>query len=76
MLQRWKASARQEHGPPSADRLDLRFKMVEQKDVLSSSTARTPKSKLAVEQPLTGRCWNPIKKDTPGPKTKKATVRW
>lgn len=56
---------------PSEDRLDLRFSTVQQKDVLSSSTVRAPKSQLAVEQPLTGRCWNPPKRDIPHPKTKK-----
>ena len=37
----------------------------------SSSSARTPKLLLAAEQPSTGGCWNPPKKDTPCPKTKK-----
>ena len=29
----------------------------------SSPPARAPKLQLAVEQPLTGGCWNPPKKD-------------
>ena len=29
-----------------------------------------PKSQLAVEQPSTGGCWNPPKKDTPHSKKK------
>ena len=37
-------------------------KMAEQKDVPSSSPARTPKLQLAAEQPLTGKCWIPPKK--------------
>ena len=36
----------------------------------SSPPVRAPKSQLAVEQPLSGGCWNPPKKDTPHPKTK------
>ena len=39
----------------------------------SSSPARTPKSQLAAEQPLTGSCWDPQKKkkkNTPHPRTK------
>ena len=36
----------------------------------ASSPARAPKSQLAVEQPSTGRHWNPPKKATPHPKTK------
>ena len=35
---------------------------MEQKDMSSSSPARTPKSQLAAEQPLKGGCWNPPKK--------------
>ena len=31
---------------------------------------RTPKLQLAGEQPLTGECWIPPKKDTPPPRTK------
>ena len=31
---------------------------------------RAPKSQLAVEQPWTGGCWNPPKKDAPHSKTK------
>ena len=45
--------------------------MVEWKDMCSSPPARAPKLQLDVEQPLTGGCWNPPKKDTPHPKTKK-----
>ena len=37
----------------------------------SSPPARSPKFQLAVEQPSTGGCWNPPKKDIPCPKTKK-----
>ena len=33
-----------------------------------SSPARTPKLQLATEQPLTGECWIPSKKDTPRPR--------
>jgi len=36
----------------------------------SSSPERTPKLQLAAEQPLTGECWIPPKKDTPHPKAK------
>ena len=36
----------------------------------SSSPARTPKLKLAAEQPSTGKCWIPPKKDTPHPRAK------
>ena len=37
----------------------------------SSSPARTPKLKLAAEQPSTGECWIPPKKrDSPHPKAK------
>ena len=39
-------------------------------DMCSSPPARAPKSQLAVEQPLTGRCLNPSKKDTLLPKTR------
>ena len=38
---------------------------------MHSSPARAPKLPLAVELSLTGGCWNPPKKDTPHPKTKK-----
>ena len=44
-------------------------KMAEQKDVCSSS-ARTPKLQLTAEQPLTGDCWIPPKKDTLHPTAK------
>ena len=37
----------------------------------SSHPARSPKSQLVAEQPLTGGCWNLSKKDTPCPKAKK-----
>jgi len=37
----------------------------------SSSSSRVPKLQLAVEQPSTGGCWNPPKKDTPSSTTKK-----
>ena len=33
-------------------------------------SARAPRLQLAVEQPSTGRYWNPSKKDTPHPRTK------
>ena len=45
------------------------FVMVEENDVHSSS-ARTPKLQLAAEQPLTGECWIPPKKDTAYPRAK------
>ena len=44
--------------------------MAEQKNMCSSSPVRTPKLQLAVEQPLTGECWIPPKKDAPHPKAK------
>ena len=43
-----------------------------------SSPARTPKSQLAGEKPLTGGCWNPPekkKKDTPCPGTKEKPLQ-
>ena len=43
--------------------------MAEQKDV-HSSPAKTPKLQLTAEQPLTGECWIPPKKDTPCPRAK------
>ena len=43
--------------------------MAKYKDI--SPPVRTPKLQLVVEQPLTGGHWNPPKKDTPRPKTKK-----
>ena len=42
--------------------LDTRFKMAEQKDVLSLSLARAPESQLTAEQSSTGRHWNSPKK--------------
>ena len=36
----------------------------------SSSPVRTPDSQLAAEQPSTGGCWIPPKKDTPNPRAK------
>ena len=36
----------------------------------SPSPARTPKLHVAAEQPLTGECWIPLKKDTPHPRAK------
>ena len=36
----------------------------------SSSPVRTPKLQLATEQPLTGECWIPPKKDIPHPSAK------
>ena len=41
-------------------------KMMELKDICSSSPIRTPKLQLAAEQPSTGECWIPPYKDTPG----------
>ena len=46
------------------------FKLAKEKD-MCSSPERASKSQLAVEQPLTGGCWNPMKKDIPLRKTKK-----
>ena len=37
----------------------------------SFSPAKAPQSQPAIEQPLTGGCWNPPKKDTALPRTKK-----
>ena len=37
----------------------------------SSFPAEAPESQLTAEQPLTGECWNPPKRDTPQPRTKK-----
>ena len=37
---------------------------------MHSSSARTPKLQLATEQPSTGECWIPPKKDTPYPRAK------
>ena len=37
---------------------------------MSSSSARTPKSQLAAEQPSIGERWIPPRKDTPHPRTK------
>jgi len=51
--------------------------MMEYKDVGSSSPARTPKLKLAAEEPLTGECWIPVKKLYPTSKGKGETPeRW
>ena len=36
----------------------------------SSSPVRTPKLQLTAEQPLTGECWIPSKRDTPGLRAK------
>ena len=38
---------------------------VEEKDLRSPTPPRTPKLKLAAEQPSTGECWISPKKDTP-----------
>ena len=47
------------------------------KDMGSSSPVRTPKLKLAAEQPSTGECWNPPKKKYPMTKGKgETTTRW
>ena len=48
--------------------------MAEYKDVYSCPPTRTLKSQPVAEQPSTGGCRNPPKKDTPGPKTKKKPV--
>ena len=45
--------------------------MTEWKNMCSSYSSRTPKLQLAVEQPSTGGCWNPPKKDSPREKVKK-----
>ena len=45
-------------------------KMAEWKDVGSSSPARTPKLQPTAEQPSTGECWIPRKKDNPHPREK------
>ena len=37
----------------------------------TSSSARTPKLQLTAQQPLTGECWIPPKKDMPRPRAKK-----
>ena len=37
---------------------------------MHSSPMRTPKSRLAIEQPLAGRCWNLSEKDTSCSRTK------
>jgi len=39
--------------------------------VYSSPPVTVPRSQIAVEQPSTGECWNPPKKDTLQPKTQK-----
>ena len=38
------------------------FKIMEKKEVCSSTLVRAPKSQLAVEQPSTGGHWNPLEK--------------
>ena len=43
--------------------------MAEQKD-MCSSPAKTPELQLVAEQPSTGECWIPPKKDTPHPGAK------
>ena len=50
-------------------------KMVEYKDTRSFPPARAPKWQLAVEQPSAGEYWNPSKKDSLHPKTKKKPQR-
>ena len=37
---------------------------------MRSSSVRTPESQIAAEQPQTGECWNPPKKETPCPRAK------
>ena len=46
------------------------YKMEEEKDVPSSSPRRSPKLQLGAEQPPTGECWIPPKKDIPRPRAK------
>ena len=45
--------------------------MAEEKEVSSASPVRTPKLQLTDEQPSTGECWIPGKKDTLQPRAKK-----
>ena len=47
------------------------LKMAEKKDVHSPFPVRTPKLKLAAEQPSTGKSWIQPKYDTPHPRAKK-----
>ena len=49
--------------------------MVEYKDTHSSPPAKAPRLQLAVEQPSAGENWNPSKKDSLHPKTKKKPQR-
>ena len=53
---------------------DFQFKIAEKKEVCSSPV-KAQKLQLAVEQPLTGECWNTTKNDIPCPKTKKK-LQW
>ena len=39
---------------------------------MRTSLARTPKLQLAAEQPSTGECWIPPKKDIPRPRVMEA----
>ena len=55
----------------SKQKQDFWFKMAEQKDMHSSPPDRAPKLQLAVVQRSSGGRWNPPKRDTPRPKTKK-----
>ena len=48
----------------------LEYNMVEQEDVHLSSPVRTPKLQLTAEQPSTGECWIPTKKDNLLPRAK------
>ena len=53
--------------------------MAEENDVRLYPPMRGPKSQQAVEQPLTGGCWNPPKNYTPKyikSKDKEAAMRW
>ena len=43
---------------------------LEETDVPSSSPRRSPKLQLGAEQPPTGECWIPPKKDIPRPRAK------
>ena len=46
------------------------YKMEEEKVLPSSSPGRSPKLQLGAEQPSTGECWIPPKKDIPRPRAK------
>ena len=51
--------------------------MAQEKDMCSSSPARTPKLQLTAKQPSSGEWWIPPKKRYPMPKGKgEAPARW